>query len=145
MTLNGDSGNVTGILDQLQVGGSRAADFSIKDSECSENLTFDRDQRSRPHRTNAIRLEQVPIIIPKGVAEDIGYIYWLPAVGRGATGCAFWTNQRGSHMSAESGKTGCGGATQLLSVLIGKPDCAYRAFALRFDQASDDREHFRQR
>ena len=34
---------------------------------------------------------------------------------------------------------------QLFSGLIGKPDRAQRAFALRFDQASDDRQHFRQR
>ena len=53
--LNGDAGNVAGILDQLQVDGVRIAHFAIKDGERAEDLTFAREQGPRPNGTNTIR------------------------------------------------------------------------------------------
>jgi hypothetical protein len=40
VTLNRDSRNVAGILDQMKIGGTRATSFTIEDREGAEDLTF---------------------------------------------------------------------------------------------------------
>ena len=64
--LDCDTCNVAGIFDQLQVDGVGIPDFTIKDGEGAEDLTFTREQGSRPNGANPIRPEQVAIVVPKG-------------------------------------------------------------------------------
>jgi hypothetical protein len=56
--LNCDTRNVAGILDQLQVDGVRIADFTIKEGEIAQDLTFAREEGARPDGRDRSAVEQ---------------------------------------------------------------------------------------
>ena len=93
VALNRDSRDMAGILDQLQIGGTRATRFTIMNGESPEDFTLARKQGSRPHCTNSKRQEQMTIMIPDGVVENIGHIYRLSSINSCAAGSTFWTDK----------------------------------------------------
>src|ERR1700735_4607516 len=94
MPLNCDPCNVAGTLDQLQVDGVRIAHLTIKDGESPEDLTFTREQRSRPNGANTIRLKKVTIFLPKGGVKDVSNINRLSPIDGCAARGASWPDRR---------------------------------------------------
>lgn len=48
MAFNGNPRDVTGILDQLQIGGIRGTRFAVKDGKCAQGVAFAREEGARP-------------------------------------------------------------------------------------------------
>src|SRR5580704_6925696 len=122
--LNCDPCNVAGVLDQLQVDGVWIAHLTIKDGESAEYPTFARKQGARPNGANTIGLEEVTIVVPKRVVEDVGNEHRLPPIDSRAAGCAVGANRRAPDAGSKSRKTRCGYAMEMLTVGIGEPDGA---------------------
>src|SRR5262245_10631768 len=133
VALDGDSRDVTGVLYQVQIASARAAHVAIQDRKCAENLAVTCEQGARPDRANAIGRHEVTVVVPDGISENVGHVYRLPSIdGCPARGTARG-NRHASYVSAESRKAGRRGAVEMLSVVIGKPDRAEHAVALRLD------------
>src|SRR5580698_1277749 len=122
--LNRDPCDVAGILDHLQVDGVRTAHLTIVDGESTEDLTFAREQGSRPNGTNTVRQDAVTIIVPNRLTQDVGNIDRLSPIYGRAAGGAFRANRHSPCVFGKSRKTGCGCAIDMLSISIGKPNGA---------------------
>src|SRR6185312_9452368 len=133
------------MLNQLNIGGGRAAHLAIKNSERSEQLAPACEQRPRPHGTNSIRQHQVTIVIPNGVAKNIGNKYRSSSKGGSAAGSALGTDIHRPNLSAKARKTGRRGTVEALTALIREPNCTERAIALGLNQARNNRKHLGQR
>src|SRR5580704_9316614 len=122
MALNRDSGNVAGVLDQLQVVGTGVAWFMIIDRKSAESFPFAGEQWAGPNGTNSIRQQAVTIEVPGRIDQDVGHIHRLPPINRCAAGSSFRTNRHGPHVSAESGKAGRSGTVEFFTVSVGEPN-----------------------
>ena len=85
------------------------------------------------------------IVVPNGVAKNVGYEYRLPSKGSRAAGSTLWTDTHRPDMSAKTRKTGCRGTIEALTALIREPNRTERAIAPGFNQPGNNREHLNQR
>src|SRR5487761_889930 len=122
--LDGNPRNVAGILDQLQVNGFRSAHLTIENGERAEDLSLAREQRSRPNGANTIGLEEVTVVVPKRVAENVGDKHRFPPIDGSAAGCASRANGRGTDVRCKPWETRRSHATEMLAISIRKPNSA---------------------
>src|SRR5580698_3798227 len=136
---------MTGILDQLQISGVRATRFTIMNGERPKESAFARKQRPRPRCSNSKRQEPVTIMIPDRVSENVIYIDRFLPIDGCATGSTLWTDRHRSCVSDKSWKAGRSCTIKLLPVIMRKPDGTQCPVTKRFNQLSNDCEHFCQR
>jgi hypothetical protein len=94
VSLDGDSGDVTGILDRLQIVGVRIPHLTIKDGESTEHRALPREQRPRPDSSNPVRAYAVAIVVPGRFRSDIGDVERLSPIHGRAAGRAPGADQR---------------------------------------------------
>src|ERR1700683_2600631 len=114
VTFNCDAGDVAGVLDQLQVGAIRVANVTVKNGKSPEDFAFTREQGPGPNRPNPKRHDAVAVIVPTGLAQDVGNVDRLPPINCGAAGCAFRADRREPGGRRKSRQTRSGSAIELL-------------------------------
>src|SRR5215469_1806023 len=145
MPLNRYTSNVASVLDQLEILRTWPARFSVIERKSAQRFAFAVEQWARPNRTNSIRRHMVAIKFPGGVGEDVSYIHRRPPINCGTARATLRADHHSSYTSTEPGQTRRRCAIELFFVLVGQPDRAEHSVSLRFDQLSNDREHFGER
>src|SRR5437773_2922771 len=113
MPLNCNSCNVARVLDQLQIERVRIMHLTIKDGKRAEHLTSAGEQGARPNGANTVRCDEVTIVVPNRLAENVGYIHRLPAINGCAAGCSFRAHAHAPYIRGEAWKTGSGCAMEM--------------------------------
>ena len=145
LAFDGNASNVGGDLSQPRFLGPRSSLFLAIHRERTQDLTFRRQNRSRPAGAQSANLRQSAIISPERIGQHIGY-HHRPAGIHGGTAGTVTRSDRGAinRFDISFGQIWRCAVTNTFAVTIQKEDGAAQSFGLLFHEKNKAGQNVRQ-